>query len=119
MAHGKPRAASGAERRSGMAPGRCVADQRLPAPGASTGTAITATCSRAVGARQVGASGSPPNLWVAGGRITSRYEPGRLSLPQSHNFRLDQGWIAGDEIKEVRIDGIEAVAESHDGSGDV
>ena len=42
-----------------------------------------------------------------------------LLFPQSHNFRLDQGWIAKDEIKEVRIDGIEAVAETDEGRGDV
>ncbi len=51
--------------------------------------------------------------------ITFRYEPGSLLLPQSHNFRLDFGWIAEDAFKEVRIDGIEAVAETDDGGGDV
>ena len=62
--------------------------------------------------------GSPrndPRRWI-------RYEPGSLLLPQSHNFHLDVGWIAKDGaivVKEVRIDGIEAVAETDDAGGDV
>ena len=42
-----------------------------------------------------------------------------LLLPQSHNVRLDFGWIAEDAFEEVRIDGIEAVAETDEGGGDV
>ena len=40
-------------------------------------------------------------------------------LPQSHNIRLDFGWIAQDAFNDVRIDGIEAVAETGDRRGDV
>jgi hypothetical protein len=43
----------------------------------------------------------------------------RHLLPQFLNFRLDFSWIAKDEIKEVRIDGIEAVAETDNGRGDI
>jgi hypothetical protein len=55
-------------------------------------------------------------LGVAGQQLP---RPRPRLLPQSHNFRLDRGWIAEDEIQEVRIDGIEAVAETDDGGGDV
>jgi len=64
-----------------------------------------------------GCDGKGPLFVLYPGASTER---GRHLLPQSHNFRLDFGWIAAeDAVKEVRIDGIEAVAETDDGRGDV
>lgn len=63
-----------------------------------------------------GCDGKGPLFVLYPGASTER---GRHLLPQSHNFRLDFGWIAEDAFKEVRIDGIEAVAETDDGRGDV
>jgi hypothetical protein len=57
---------------------------------------------------------------TSGRLLGASTERGRHLLPQSHNFRLDPGWIAGIyAFKDVRIDGIEVVAETDDGRGDV
>ena len=58
---------------------------------------------------------------TSGRLLGASTERGRHLLPQSHNFRLDLGWgwRFHEEFIEVCIDGIEAVAETDDGGGDV
>ncbi len=56
---------------------------------------------------------------TSGRLLGASTERGRHLLPQSHNLRLDVGWIAHEEFIEVCIDGIKAVAETDDGGGDV